>query len=113
MGRFGIGETLTGAVKSIQHVTGSIGGSSTNTVDITISAVDETKSYCIYTGSAASSYGAEANDQSGFSYGHDSNPGVNLTSSTNVRLYMNDLDADGPVYSRTSAAAKVTVVETT
>ena len=74
--------------------------------------VDETKSYCIYTGSAASSYGAEANDQSGFSYGHDSVPGVNLTSSTNVRLYMNDLDADGPVYSRKDAAAKVTVVET-
>ena len=105
MGRFGIGETLSGTVKSIQHVTGTIGCSSTNTVDITISAVDETKSYCIYTGSAA-------NDQSGFSYGHDSVPGVNLTSSTNVRLYMNDLDADGPVYSRKDAAAKVTVVET-
>ena len=112
MGRFGIGETLSGTVKSIQHVTGTIGCSSTNTVDITISAVDETKSYCIYTGSAASSYGAEANDQAGFSYGHDSVPGVNLTSSTNVRLYMTDLDADGPVYSRKDAAAKVTVVET-
>ena len=112
MGRFGIGETLSGTVKSIQHVTGTIGCSSTNTVDITISAVDETKSYCIYTGSAASVYGAEANDQSGFSYGFDSVPGVNLTSSTNVRLYMNDLDADGPRYGNISAAAKVTVVET-
>jgi hypothetical protein len=113
MGRFGIGETLTGAVKSIQHVTGTIGATSTNTVDITISAVDETKSYCIYTGSAASVYGGDANDQATHSYGHDSNPGVNLTSSTNVRLYMNDLDADGPRYGNISAAAKVTVVETT
>tara|TARA_R100001463_G_scaffold46128_1_gene94678 strand:- start:1070 stop:1411 length:342 start_codon:yes stop_codon:yes gene_type:complete len=113
MGRFGIGETLSGTVKSIQHVTGSIGCSSTNTVDITISAVDQSKSYCIYTGSAASSYGADANDQEAHSYGFDSNPGVNLTSSTNVRLYMNDLDADGPTYSRTDASAKVTVVETT
>ena len=87
MGRFGIGETLSGTVKSIQHVTGTIGCSSTNTVDITISAVDETKSYCIYTGSAASSYGAEANDKAGFSYGHDSVPGVNLTSLSSESLF--------------------------
>lgn len=113
MGRFGIGETLTGAVKSIQHVTGTVSGESTNTVDVTISSVDTAKTYLIYTGSAATCYGAEANDQAGFSYGHDSVPGCNLTSATNVRLYMNDLDPDGPRFNSTSALAKVTVVETT
>lgn len=111
MGRFGVGETLTGVVKSVQTFSATgLNGSSTTTSDVTISSVDTSKSVIIKNSSSASSYGAAANDQDNQSHGMSSPTGATLTSSTNLRLHMRDLDPT-IVYNRITSQERGFVVE--
>ena len=111
MGRYGVGSTVTGLVKSVQSYSASgLNGGSTAEVDITISAVDETKCVIIDNSSTASTYGAEANDQDDQSSGADSEMGLQLTSSTNLKARITDIDRP-LTYNRSSAVLKGFVVE--
>ena len=113
MGRYGVGTTLAGVVKSVQTFsTTGLNGGTTTTKDVTISSVDTAKSVIIKNSSSATSYGANANDQDDQSYGMSSPTGASLTSSTNLRLYMRDLDG-GIVYGRITSQERGFVVEYT
>ena len=91
MGRFGIGETLTGAVKSVQHISGTRGSNGTTNVSIT--AVSNTnKAYIVMASQSSSQYGNAGTDVQTRSGGADSMFGVRLTSTTNVAVSCPNLD---------------------
>ena len=111
MGRYGVGNTVTGLVKSVQTYSASGGnGGSTTEVNVTISSVDHTKCVIIDNSSTATTYGAEANDQDQFSSGADTEMGLQLTSSTNLKARITDIDRP-VVYGRGSATLKGFIVE--
>ncbi len=91
MGRFGVGASLEGVVKSIQHISGTRGSNGTTNVSIT--AVSNTnKAYVIMASQSSSQYGNQGNDVPERSGGSDSLFGVQLTSTTNVAVSCPNLD---------------------
>ena len=105
--------TVSGTVKSIQHISKTVSTGSTNTQNQSITSVGSTsKAYLIENGNTGGVYGANANDQITRSFGRGSKCNVQLTSATNVAFQMNDLDMAVP-FARDNAVSNVSVVEVT
>ena len=105
--------TVSGTIKSIQHISQTVSTGSTNTQNQSITSVGSTSSaYLIENGNCGGSYGANANDQITRTFGRSSKCNVQLTSDTNVAFQMNDLDPTVP-FARHSAVSNVSVVEVT
>tara|TARA_R100001591_G_scaffold118060_2_gene139279 strand:- start:1953 stop:2297 length:345 start_codon:yes stop_codon:yes gene_type:complete len=103
--------TVSGTIKSIQHISKTVGVTSTNTQNQSITSVGSTSNaYLIENGNCGGMFGANANDQLTFSFGRSSKCNVQLTSDTNVAFQMNDLDASVR-YGSHSAVSNVSVVE--
>ena len=89
MGRFGVSSDIEGTVKSIQSISGTRG--SNGNTDVTITAVSNTnKAYVVLNGTTATRAGYH--DPVIRSGAYNSLCGARLTSTTNVRVSMPNLD---------------------
>lgn len=87
--------TVSGTVKSIQHISTSISEGGTNT-DISITAVSATeKAYIVNSSQSANHYGGFEYSDRTVTSGNSSTPDVYFTSTSNVRVHTDDLDVFG------------------
>ena len=105
--------SVSGTVKSIQHFSQALSVSSTNSTDVSITAVSNVnKAYILYNGDTGGSYGSEGNDVHERSSSMDSTAKVILTDASTVNVHVVDLDR--PVaFSRRNVTAVGSVVEVT
>ncbi len=95
MGRFAPAETVSGTVKSIQHISTTVSESGTNS-DIAITAVSATnKAYIVQSSESANHYGGFEYSNRDVSSGNSTTPEAYLSSTTNVKVLSDELDVFG------------------
>ena len=105
--------SVSGTVKSVQHFSQALSVSSTNSSDVSITAVSNVnKAYILYNGDTGGSYGAEGSDVRDRSSGMDSFAKVTLSDASTVNVHTVDLDRPDH-FSRRSVTAVGSVVEVT
>tara|TARA_B100001559_G_C16460836_1_gene604010 strand:+ start:584 stop:931 length:348 start_codon:yes stop_codon:yes gene_type:complete len=106
--------TVSGTVKSIQHLNCTINESGTDT-DISITAVSNTnKAYVVENSQMANHYGGFEYGDRDRSSGNASKPHAYLTSTTNVKVQSDELDVFGGYsYGTASATFYGSVIEVT
>lgn len=106
--------TVSGTVKSIQHISTTIFESGTN-ADIAISAVSATnKAYIVNSSQSANHYGGFEFSNRDVSSGNSTTPDVYFTSTSNVRVHSDELDVFGGYsYGTVNGAFYGSVIEVT
>ena len=113
MGRFAPAETVTGTVKSIQHITASLGSNATQNVSIT-AVSDVNKAYLISAGESTRSGGGAGTDVKARSGHHTTTAQGRLTTTTNVALTIDNMDLwSGYTYYTSTGTYRGSVIEVT
>lgn len=106
--------TVSGTVKSIQHISTTINESGTD-ADVSITAVSNTnKAYIVSSSQNANHYGGFEYSDRTVSSGNTTQPNAYFTSTTNVRVHSDELDVFGGYsYGTSNGAFYGSVVEVT
>tara|TARA_R100000329_G_C7546632_1_gene193102 strand:- start:192 stop:539 length:348 start_codon:yes stop_codon:yes gene_type:complete len=106
--------TVSGTVKSIQHISTTIYESGTD-ADVSITAVSNTnKAYIVNSSQSANHYGGFEYSNRDVSSGNSSAPDVFFTSTSNVRVHTDELDVFGGYsYGTVQGAFYGSVIEVT